>query len=920
MRRSLVRSFAGLLRRVTPVAAAAALAWTAPAAAQCQLQKLLPMDPGDGDQFGDSIAVSGEWMVVGASRDDTPFESGGSAYIFRDNGLGWEEFDKIVPPSPSANDLFGWAVDIDADAPGGPILVVGAYLHDQGAENAGAVYVYRFLGGEWTFETKLLAVDFSSGEQVGQSVAVDDTLVVAGAPRADGTASDEGAVLVWRRVGVNWGPSQRLMAETPSAQDRLGSSVDVDVDATGGASIVGGSPLDDVDALNNAGSVTTFQFNGSVWARGPLLTDETPGSGDNFGHSVALGGDVLAVGAWLDDNTGTNTGTVSILRNDGQWFFETRLQAVDGSPNDQFGRDVGVAPAGDIVIVGAAQVDSAGLDAGAAYLYREAGGFWSAAESRLTARDAEANATFGAAVDVSANVVAIGARGDDDDVAGPNAGAAYAFTATFEFCDDCNENFIADFLEIDQDPDLDCDEDGVLDVCQIRFDSPAGEPGEFFCIDDCDADCNDNGVVDSCDIAGPVSADLNENGIPDECEDCNNNGIPDSIDIKNGEGEDCNGNDLLDECDIELGLEPDCNENGIPDTCDIASGASGDCNEDGVPDDCNDCDGNGIDDQCDIDAGGPDLNGDGILDFCQDCNENGFPDFIEISVDPSIDCNGNGRIDDCEIVPNEQIPGGPFYCLEDCDPDCNNNGIPDSCDIASGSEDDEDLNGVPDSCEDCNDNNIPDGLDIADGFSSDCDQDGVPDECQILAGSVPGGPWYCTSGCDDDCNGNGIPDVCDIADGIEEDCDGNGIPDPCDLDCNGNGVPDGCDIVDGTSTDFNGNGVPDDCDPDCDGDGFADFIEIQFGTEEDCDENGVPDSCDIADGTWPDGDGNGIPDVCEILPMDIDGDGFVSFSDTLLVLANYGMCPDPPAECIADVNDDDTVNIVDLLLVLGNWS
>ena len=120
------------------------------------------------------------------------------------------------------------------------------------------------------------------------------------------------------------------------------------------------------------------------------------------------------------------------------------------------------------------------------------------------------------------------------------------------------------------------------------------------------ADCNDNGVLDLCDVTVGTSPDCNGTLVPDECEiesgsslDCQDNGVPDEC-----EG-DCNGNGIADECDIDAGTSTDCQGNLIPDECET------DCNENSVPDDCDinggtsiDCQGNGIPDECDL-ANGP---------------------------------------------------------------------------------------------------------------------------------------------------------------------------------------------------------------------------------------------------------------------------------------------------------------------------
>ena len=153
---------------------------------------------------------------------------------------------------------------------------------------------------------------------------------------------------------------------------------------------------------------------------------------------------------------------------------------------------------------------------------------------------------------------------------------------------------------------------------------------------------------------------------------------------------------------------------------------------------------------------------------------------------------------------------------------------------------------------DCNANGLNDETDIFLGNSADCDGDGIPDECQIDQNSqAPGGPFFCTEGCDPDCNDNGIPDACEA-------------------DCNANGIPDDCDIAGQTSNDVNGNGVPDECEPDCNGNGVPDDWDISQGTSADCNQDGTPDECEA------DCNGNGVPDDCDMDPSDPDGNGQVS--------------------------------------------
>jgi len=146
----------------------------------------------------------------------------------------------------------------------------------------------------------------------------------------------------------------------------------------------------------------------------------------------------------------------------------------------------------------------------------------------------------------------------------PDGPQPFSICASPRLSRDCDANGVPDDEQIDDDPNLDCTGNGILDVC---------EP-----------DCNENGQADSCDIADEISEDCDDNGVPDECEpDCNENGITDACDIRDGTSEDCDDDGVPDECQD---TSADCNENGIWDACDIADGFSADENYNGVPDEC----------------------------------------------------------------------------------------------------------------------------------------------------------------------------------------------------------------------------------------------------------------------------------------------------------------------------------------------
>ncbi len=124
-------------------------------------------------------------------------------------------------------------------------------------------------------------------------------------------------------------------------------------------------------------------------------------------------------------------------------------------------------------------------------------------------------------------------------------------------------------------------------------------------------------------------ADIGSDELTRDDLDCNNNGIIDECEILDGSAQDCNGNTIPDACDLAAGFSRDCNGNGVPDECDIAGGFSEDCNGNGVPDECDtgpdrdsDCDGiNDPDDNCPHTANPDqrDVDFDGRGDVCDVC-------------------------------------------------------------------------------------------------------------------------------------------------------------------------------------------------------------------------------------------------------------------------------------------------------------
>ena len=165
--------------------AGAAYVFTRSGTTWSQQQKIQSSDKASGDNFGNSLAISGDTVVVGAYWEDT---DAGSAYIFTRSGTTWSQQQKIQASDKAADDRFGQSVGIDGD-----VLVVGAYWEDTGATNAGAAYIFTRSGTTWSQDKKIVASDAQQSDYFGYSSAISGDTVVVGAYAEDTTATNAGA-------------------------------------------------------------------------------------------------------------------------------------------------------------------------------------------------------------------------------------------------------------------------------------------------------------------------------------------------------------------------------------------------------------------------------------------------------------------------------------------------------------------------------------------------------------------------------------------------------------------------------------------------------------------------------------------------------------------------------------------------------
>ncbi len=375
------------------------------------------------DYFGRSVSLSGDAVAVGATGEDSnqttitngngassdnSASSAGAVYLYRRSGSSWAQEAYVKAANTDTSDLednFGYSVSLSGDT-----LAVGAYGEDTnqntitngtgvfgggGAPSSGAVYVYRRSGGIWAQEAYVKAANANASDIFGHSVSLSgDTLAVG----ADGEDSNQTTIT-----------------------NGVGASSD--------------------NSASASGAVYVYRRSGTQWAQEAYVKAANADASDYFGHSVALSGDTLAIGAPYEDssqttitngtgassdNSASSSGAVYVYRRTGaQWAQEAYVKAANADAGDYFGYSVALS--GDTLAVGAPYEDSsqttitngtvASIDnsvsyAGAVYVYRRGGSSW-AQEAYVKAARILGYHYFGEAIAMSGDTLAVGARGDD---------------------------------------------------------------------------------------------------------------------------------------------------------------------------------------------------------------------------------------------------------------------------------------------------------------------------------------------------------------------------------------------------------------------------------------------------------------------------------------------------------------------------
>ena len=334
-----------------------------------QVARLAARDSAAGDYFGGSVAISGDYAVVGSSNKTIGANvAQGAAYVYRRAGANWILDTALLKPGGAAYEDFGWSVGVCAFNSGGPGLAIGIPYSDATGPDRGQVFFYsRKTTGTWDFVQNVSPADLSNADYYGFTIAMDTDYVAIGATGQDNATyayADAGAAYVYAYGGGVWNFQQKLQGTVTRGQ--FGFAL-----AISGNKLAVGAPW--ATTYNNtSSSVNIYARTGSTWTNTTSLFiynfEVVPNAGQlqpvtgttsisianlTFGISLALDGNTLLIGAsgGTDYPNGGSSyysdriGAVYIYKNfSGNSFTKTNIIQSDFPGNgDLFGQSVSMA-------------------------------------------------------------------------------------------------------------------------------------------------------------------------------------------------------------------------------------------------------------------------------------------------------------------------------------------------------------------------------------------------------------------------------------------------------------------------------------------------------------------------------------------------------------------------------------------------
>ena len=303
---------------------------------------LVAADGAIGDNFGFSMAMSGDTVVIGAPGhrvDDQPFQ--GAAYVFVSDGTNFvQQGSALVASDGRAADAFGSAVAISDDT-----ILVGAPASDVDSQTGrGKAYVFVRRDRTWQQQGgALLAPDGKPGDTFGSSVALSGETAVVSAPvHQVGMNPYQGAAYVFVRENETWRQQGNdLIPEDGGPFDQL------DACAVSGDSVLLGVPFHTIADQPKQGAAYLFVRSGDDWTQaGPPWVAPDGAADDHFGNALALDGESALVAAPMHRNAfaGYRGAGFAFSGSGASWVARAPLVVDGGAVDELLGSSLALAP------------------------------------------------------------------------------------------------------------------------------------------------------------------------------------------------------------------------------------------------------------------------------------------------------------------------------------------------------------------------------------------------------------------------------------------------------------------------------------------------------------------------------------------------------------------------------------------------
>lgn len=304
-----------------------------------------------GDVFGYSLSLSDNGNIIAVGAPNNNYSSGHTR-VFKNISGNWEQIGQDIDGEAKADGL-GVSVDLSKD---GSILAIGASQNDGNGELSGHVRIYKNISDRWIQIGKDIdgegKFDFSGASL---SLSDDGNIVGIGSEGNNVNGYYSGHVRIFKNVSDNWVQIGKDI-DGESNFDYFGSSVSLS--GNGNIIAIGGASSED-NTLKNQGYVRIFKNINEEWIQlGQDLYGES--KSDNFGKSISLsnGGNILAIGAYLNDYNGSNSGSVHVFE-----YIEDSWQQLDikirgENSQDYLGKTISLSSSGGFLAVGVPQYNT----------------------------------------------------------------------------------------------------------------------------------------------------------------------------------------------------------------------------------------------------------------------------------------------------------------------------------------------------------------------------------------------------------------------------------------------------------------------------------------------------------------------------------------------------------------------------------